>query len=660
MLVVGIGLLYASAAAEQGAPPPPPPPPPPLGNSEISSKPIEAGTGLILGRVVEAGTTTPVPDAMVTLTGSALGTAGQRFTNGVAGGPRLTVTDTSGRFLFRDLPMGNYQISAAAQGFSSAGYQQAKPNQVRRSLDLPRPVEVREGEKRGDVTINLWRHSGISGAVIDEAGEPVVGVTVSVLTRTLVSGKPVMQNYTTATTDDRGIYWAEVVPGDYVVGILTAPTTVPNALLDEWIQVRAEGGDGVVAFVGRLGAAGVSLPAVAGVRLGATTVTPPRPGWIAPPLTAAGGRLYAYPSTFHPAAPSAATAAIVTVGSGDEKPGVNIQVSPRPMLRVSGRVRGPDGPLVNVAVRLIPIDPATMMSSPPSQIDEAVAVTAADGSFAFSTVSPGPYRVRVLQAPLPGQAGPAPMAGGQARPAPPTLWAIQNVSVSEEDIDGLDVVAKRGVRFTGRVVFEGTPPPAAAGQLERITVVPRAVPGTNGSIALAPGTGVVGPDGEFATPELVPGPYVLEALNLPAGWVVKSAMAGSEDAADRPVELGEGGLDNITITLTDKFTAISGAVRGPNEKAPGAPIVGVFPVDRTMWRRVGMQSRRTATSVPLRNGIYIFVGLPPGEYYIVAIDGAVPDFSDPVELTALIPLAQKISLAAGERKGLDLRSAVRR
>jgi hypothetical protein len=64
----------------------------------VSTKPLEAGAGLILGRVVEAGTTTPVPDAMVTLAGAALGVSGQRFTNGVAAGPRVTVTDSTGRF----------------------------------------------------------------------------------------------------------------------------------------------------------------------------------------------------------------------------------------------------------------------------------------------------------------------------------------------------------------------------------------------------------------------------------------------------------------------------------------------------------------------------------------------------------------------------------
>jgi protocatechuate 3,4-dioxygenase beta subunit len=614
----------------------------------VSSKPLEAGTGLILGRVVEAGTTTPVPDAMVTLTGGALGVSGQRFANGVAAGPRVTVTDSTGRFLFRDLPVGNYQITAAAQGFSSAGYQQAKPNQVRRSLELPRPVELAPGEKRGDVVINLWRHAGITGTVLDEAGEPVVGLTVSVLTRTLVSGKPVMQNYATAVTDDRGIYWAEVVPGDYVVGVLTAPTTLPNALLDEWAQVRAEGGDAVAAFAGRLFAAGLNLPAVAGVRMGAVTVTSSRPGWIAPPLTTSDGRLFAYPTTFHPAALSAATAAIVTVRSAEEKPGINIQVTPRPLLRVSGRLLGPEGPMPGVVVRLITIDPATTMSSPPSQIDEATAMTGADGRFIFPGVAPGQYRIRMLQAP------------SQGRAAAPTWWALQNVTVGDDDIDGLDITAKRGARFSGRVVFEGAPPPGITDALRNVTVSPRAVPGTNGSLALATGAATVAATGEFSSPEFVPGPYVLDATNVPFGWIVKSVMAGTADAADVPVELPEGGLDNIVVTLTDKIAYVTGIVRGSSDKAAGNATVGVFPVDRTMWRRVGMQSRRTQTFIPLRNGVFLITGLPPGEYYIIATEGEIPDFSDPVVLTSLIPPAVKITIAPGEKKSVELRSVIRK
>ena len=382
------------------------------------------------------------------------------------------------------------------------------------------------------------------------------------------------------------------------------------------------------------------------------TVTPSRPGWIAPPLTTTEGRLYAYPTTFHPSALSAAAAAIVTVRSGEEKPGVNIQVLPRPLLRVSGRVLGPDGPMPGVVVRLITIDPATTMSSPPSQIDEAVSMTAADGRFIFPGVSPGQYRLRVLQSPPPQNRTVAITA--------PTWWAIQDVNVGGDDIDGLEITAKRGAKFKGRIVFEDTPTPADVEALRNVTVFPRAVPGTSGSLALVVGSGTPASTGEYASAEFVPGPYILEAMNLPRGWIVKSVLVGAQDAADVPVELPEGGLDNIVVTLTQKISRVSGIVRGPGDKPVTNATVGVFPMDRTMWRRVGMQSRRTQTYAPRRDGMYIISGLPAGEYYVVATEGEVPDFSDPVVLNSLIPSALKITLAAGEQKTADLRAAIRK
>jgi hypothetical protein len=301
-----------------------------------------------------------------------------------------------------------------------------------------------------------------------------------------------------------------------------------------------------------------------------------------------------------------------------------------------------------IVVRLITSDPATSMSSPPSQIDEAIAMTAADGRFLFPGVAPGQYRIRMLQAPA------------QGRTAAPTWWALQNVTVGDDDIDGLDITAKRGARFSGRIVFEGTPPPATADALRNVTISPRAVPGTNGSLALVTGAATITTTGEFSSPEFVPGPYLLDAANVPWGWIVKSVMTGTADAADVPVELPEGGLDNIVVTLTDKISHVVGRVRGPNESAAVNSTVGIFPMDRTMWRRVGMQSRRTQTSIPLRGGVFLITGLPPGEYYIVATEGEVPDFSDPVVLTSLIPSAVRITIAAGEQKTVELRSVIRK
>src|SRR5262249_1004662 len=71
-------LLFAAAPQWPAAPPP-------------------AGSGLILGRVVDAGTGRPVSDAIVSISGGAIGT------------PRA-VTSASGQFVFRKLPKGRFSL----------------------------------------------------------------------------------------------------------------------------------------------------------------------------------------------------------------------------------------------------------------------------------------------------------------------------------------------------------------------------------------------------------------------------------------------------------------------------------------------------------------------------------------------------------------------
>ena len=37
----------------------------------------------------------------------------------------------------------------------------------------------------GVVTLPMWKHAAISGSIVDEAGEPVIGVPVRVMRRTM-------------------------------------------------------------------------------------------------------------------------------------------------------------------------------------------------------------------------------------------------------------------------------------------------------------------------------------------------------------------------------------------------------------------------------------------------------------------------------------------
>ena len=51
-----------------------------------------------------------------------------------------------------------------------------------------------------------------------------------------------------------------------------------------------------------------------------------------PPID--GAKLFAYPSLYYPATSSASSAAVVTVASGQERTGIDLQVRPVPMVKV--------------------------------------------------------------------------------------------------------------------------------------------------------------------------------------------------------------------------------------------------------------------------------------------------------------------------------------
>jgi hypothetical protein len=79
-----------------------------------------------------------------------------------------------------------------------------------------------------------------------------------------------------------------------------------------------------------------------------------------------------------------------------------------------------------------------------------------------------------------------------------------------------------------------------------------------------------------------------------------------------------------------------------------------------LWRLPGMQSRRMVNRAPDRDGHFTFTGLPPGEYYLLAADWPSREFADADVITALIPHAQRITLAEAETRHQDLRVVVMR
>ena len=73
--------------------------------------------------------------------------------------------------------------------------------------------------------------------------------------------------------------------------------------------------------------------------------------------------------------------------------------------------------------------------------------------------------------------------------------------------------------------------------------------------------------------------YLLRVMNPPGGWGVRSIIVGGVDASDTPVDLEDKDLSGALITFTDRISALSGTVKGPQGAPDDAAAVVVFPAD---------------------------------------------------------------------------------
>jgi hypothetical protein len=133
-------------------------------------------------------------------------------------------------------------------------------------------------------------------------------------------------------------------------------------------------------------------------------------------------------------------------------------------------------------------------------------------------------------------------------------------------------------------------------------------------------------------------------------------MVGGRDVADTGFDIGAGGVSDLVFTFTDRATELTGQLTD----AAGQPAAGyyivVFSTDKTLWRQGARQLPAPARSAT--DGQYRVAGLPPGSYYVAAIQEFDPaDLADAAFLTQLVASARTVTLGDGEKKVQDLRMA---
>jgi hypothetical protein len=624
-------------------------------------------TGAISGVVVDAVSGSPVAGASVSL--------GRLDVQRPS--PRM-VTDSKGRFIFHNLPPSpEYFLDARRFGYASTRYGWSGPGGSSATSAIRR-IPVTDGQWVSTITIPLWRYGAIGGRVVDERGEPVVGVAVRAFGFSNIAGQSQLVGGPLATTDDRGIYrLAGVKPGRYIVSVLSVQSTVLNTT-PEGPPVRAVGelesggyGSGRGAI---LTAPGIDVDGRH--RLVVTNfATPPPP---------ADGRSRAYPALFFPGVLRAADAAPIEIAFGDNRTGVDFQLRPEPGVRVTGRLESRSELPASLLLRLMPIGSERL--GPGSEA--ATTTSDRDGSFTFLNVPEGNYTI-VAQAAIvevsssdpslrlaepPGFPGGG-ISIGSSRGAPGLSYHVRSgqpsplsgrapVSVGATDVTNLTVALSPSVTISGRVVFaEGAPPENLHLGLTAHTA--------DGDLSLGQprGSGVAAEGGmTFEVAGLVGGRYLLNAgrslVFSPASGGVQgydgplammSIMSGGRDVIDTGFDGSLGNdFDDVVLTLTTKVPTLAGVVR--NAEGPASGVVIAFPVERERWVGYGLEPRRFRTAPSGLDGTYRVADLPQGEYFLVAVDAKdTNEWTNPKFLATAAPHATRVMLKWGASVTQDLK-----
>ena len=334
--------------------------------------------------------------------------------------------------------------------------------------------------------------------------------------------------------------------------------------------------------------------------------------------------------TFYPAALVREEAARVRVRAGQDSTASDLVLTPTRMLRVTGTVRDSQG-ASGVGRALVTLN--RERGSHGTGADP-------DGRFFFPPQPPGIYN---LIARLPTENREATLE-----------YANVPLMLTDNDVDVM-VVMKPTVTFSGRVSFEGLPPPEV--RSGALSIRAQAKGQLGGPPQLHVEAAPVAADMTFTLRHLAGELLLRPSGPMASGWTVKSVVVGNEDITDIPREFRAEDTGRVQVVLTNRASQLTGTVT--NDK--GAPIrttVVLFSEDRSLWFA---HSTRVWATYPGADGRYVLRGLRAGRYYMVALPPAVSWSREAVDTQLLeryLPQATAVVVGEDEQRVVDLKLAL--
>lgn len=639
-------VLLSGTLAERGHAQRPPP-----GSPGATASDVQLALPAIGGTVVDAMTGAPVAGAVVSLS---------------AGSLAQQIADDAGRFLFANLssPL-SFTVRASKAGYFDGALGKDTWQGSHRALLVTKPEWI------SDVQIRLFPHGAVAGVVLGAAGEPLAGVHVATLTHLEIAGITRLVTGPTAVTDDRGRYRiAPLPPGSYAVMVPSVRTFVPSdmPLAQRFgltpLEIRRAGARSTgLLRPEALVSDGIHTP----IAPGSPPLLPHRPD----------GRAHGYPATFHPSAREASAARVITLAPGEERRGVDVELVPVPLFRVTGSVNAPPASVRHLGLRLLPRGMEEMGLGH----EAAITVVGADGRFSFPAVPEGEYTLVAARfaagfvytphgassqvlARLPATSTNLP--GYLTRPEGVLLHTNRQtgeaftgqlaVRVSQGDLTGLVVSVQRGASLRGYVVQEGKPPVVSGLASDDRAVEVRAEP-ADGSPLLSVHYGVARGNGSrlpFEIAGIPPGRYLLRAAGV--GGSVKSVVWKDKDFTEVPFTVTpELDVPDLILTVTTHRSIIQGSVRDASGRLVRAGTVICFPADPSRWQQNGLRPIGFESAEIGTNGQYRLFSVPAGDHYLVAIGESLgTDWQSPAFLASAGAHATRISVDWGGSRTQNL------
>ena len=463
------------------------------------------------------------------------------------------------------------------------GYLNSVFPETRTIRSRTRPWVVGNGETREDVVITMFRGASISGRVMDAYGEPVDGAMVMAHS-TARGGRGGLRGQT--QTNDLG---------EFRIPRLTSGRYVLNVRLQGGYQ--NDPGDEPLPQ---------SLP------------------------------------TYYPGTLVREKAQLIGVGRGQSIAGVELTL-------IEGLPSIINGMVVVLSGEAFSGGSVTARAVRDFAGIDGGSQVRPDGSFRFQ-LPPGEYYFEARLRPgAPNQ--PPPMM----RPEN-DLFGTARVTVGGGGHESVAILVGKGATASGRIMFDGTARPPTSPGSARVPIF-----SSEGQTCQG-GQATIAPDWTFKAEGLI-GTCSGAMRPTFGNWTVKAVMYRGRNVMDEPFTFEPGQhYGDIQIQMTDRRSEILLRVSDESGQITREFVAIAFPTDRSRWiyyqryiqtfspsPQVPPAAYRSDSppvgpaSLPLIAPSGRLVGLPPGEYYLIAVDDVdSEDALDPVILEKLALSASRI------------------